>query len=238
MRPTRREFLGTFAAGTVAFAAGRALSARKAAADRPNVILCMTDDQGWADTGYNGHKTLKTPNLDAMSKAGLRFDRWYSGAPVCSPTRGSCITGRHPYRYGVYFANTGHMKKQEITLAEALKTRGYATGHFGKWHLNGVRGPGVPVLDSDPHHPGHFGFEHWLTVTNFFDMNPVLSRMSQFEEFVGDFAGHIGDNRVLACNGGACVCGSDRFFVAWAEDIVSVRPVCWFDSEIGDITDP
>ena len=102
---------------------------------RPNIILCMADDQGWGDVGYNGHPFLKTPNLDAMSKAGLRFNRFYSGAPVCSPTRGSAITGRHPYRYGIYFANVGHLRKQEMTLAEALKTRGYTTGHFGKWHL-------------------------------------------------------------------------------------------------------
>ena len=101
----------------------------------PNIILCMTDDQGWGDTGYNGHPVLRTPNLDQMAKDGIRFDRFYAGAPVCSPTRGSCITGRHPYRYGIPFANTGHMKKEEITLAEVLKTQGYATGHFGKWHL-------------------------------------------------------------------------------------------------------
>lgn len=102
---------------------------------RPNIILCMTDDQGWGDTGYNGHPVLRTPHLDQMAKDGIRFERFYSGAPVCSPTRGSCITGRHPYRYGIKFANIGHMKKKEITLAEVLKTQGYATGHFGKWHL-------------------------------------------------------------------------------------------------------
>ena len=70
-----------------------------------------------------------------MAASGLRFERFYAGAPVCSPTRGSCLTGRHPYRYGIGGANAGHMRKQEITLAEALKTQGYATGHFGKWHL-------------------------------------------------------------------------------------------------------
>ena len=102
---------------------------------KPNVILCMTDDQGWGDTGYNGHPVLRTPHLDRMACDGIRFDRFYSGAPVCSPTRGSCITGRHPHRYGIFSANVGHMKKKEITLAEALKTQGYNTGHFGKWHL-------------------------------------------------------------------------------------------------------
>ena len=105
------------------------------AADRPNIILVMCDDLGWGDVGFNGNKIIRTPHLDAMAKQSLRFERFYAAAPVCSPTRGSCITGRHPYRYGVYFANTGHMKPEELTLAELLKKHGYATGHFGKWHL-------------------------------------------------------------------------------------------------------
>lgn len=103
--------------------------------NRPNIILMMSDDQGWGDTGYNGHPVLETPYLDQMSQEGIRLDRFYSGAPVCSPTRGSCLTGRHPYRYGIYGANSGHLKKEEVTLAEVLKPMGYATGHFGKWHL-------------------------------------------------------------------------------------------------------
>jgi len=101
----------------------------------PNIVLVMCDDLGWGDVGFNGNKIIRTPHLDAMAKESLKFARFYAAAPVCSPTRGSCITGRHPYRYGVYFANTGHMKPQELTLAELLKKHGYATGHFGKWHL-------------------------------------------------------------------------------------------------------
>ncbi len=124
----RREFLAGL--GVAAVAARAQTRTRK-----PNIILCMADDQGWGDVAYNGHPYLKTPNLDAMSEAGLRFDRFYSGAPVCSPTRGSALTGRHPYRYGIPTANAGHMRREEMTLAEALKTQGYATGHFGKWHL-------------------------------------------------------------------------------------------------------
>ena len=105
------------------------------AAEKPNIILVMCDDLGWGDVGFNGNKIIRTPHLDAMAKNSLRFERFYAAAPVCSPTRGSCITGRHPYRYGVYFANIGHMKTEELTLAELLKKHGYATGHFGKWHL-------------------------------------------------------------------------------------------------------
>ena len=103
--------------------------------DRPNIILMMADDMGWGDPGFNGGIHVKTPQLDAMAAAGLKFNRFYSAAPVCSPTRGSCVTGRHPYRYGIYYANKGHMKPEELTLAELLKKLGYTTGHFGKWHL-------------------------------------------------------------------------------------------------------
>ena len=132
----RRDVLRrTMAAVALPLAACRDRAERSFASTRPNVILCMADDQGWGDTGYNGHPYLKTPHLDEMSKSGLRFDRFYSGAPVCSPTRGSALTGRHPYRYGVPTANAGHVREQEVTLAELLRDQGYTTGHFGKWHL-------------------------------------------------------------------------------------------------------
>ena len=132
---TRRWFMQVAGAASVsAFFSGPAWAGTSALRD-PNVILCMADDLGWGDTAYNGHPVLRTPNLDAMAAAGIRFDRFYSGAPVCSPTRGACLTGRHPYRYGIDYANSGHMKRDEITLAEVLKRHGYTTGHFGKWHL-------------------------------------------------------------------------------------------------------
>lgn len=105
------------------------------AADRPNIVLVMCDDLGWGDVGFNGNETIQTPHLDAMAGESLKFNRFYAAAPVCSPTRGSCLTGRHPFRYGIPFANSGHMKPQELTLAELLRDQGYATGHFGKWHL-------------------------------------------------------------------------------------------------------
>ncbi len=71
-------------------------------AERPNVVLAMADDQGWGDMAYNGHPVLKTPVFDEMARQGLRFDRFYAAAPVCSPTRGSVMTGRTPNRFGCF----------------------------------------------------------------------------------------------------------------------------------------
>ncbi|WP_430931159.1 sulfatase-like hydrolase/transferase [Saccharicrinis sp. 156] len=105
---------------------------------KPNIVIVMADDLGWGDVGFNGNKIIKTPGLDKLASSGVVLDRFYSAAPVCSPTRGSCLTGRHPFRYGIYFANVGFMKKEEITLAEVLKKEGYTTGHFGKWHLGAI----------------------------------------------------------------------------------------------------
>ncbi len=118
--------------------------AQSVAADsRPNIILVMADDQGWGQTGYYNNPVLKTPNLDAMAANGLRFDRYYAAAPVCSPTRASVLTGRTNERTGV-MSHGYALRRQEKTIAQALKNAGYVTGHFGKWHLNGLRGPGVP----------------------------------------------------------------------------------------------
>lgn len=162
------------------------------AADKPNIVLLMTDDQGWGQTGYYNHPVLKTPNLDKMAANGLRFDRFYAGGPVCSPTRASVLTGRTHDRAGV--PSHGYaLRRQEKALPAALKRQGYATGHFGKWHLNALRGPGVPVLGDDTHSPGAFGFDEWLTVTNFFDMNPIMSRKGVFQEFKGDTSAIIVD---------------------------------------------
>lgn len=101
----------------------------------PNIILVMTDDQGWFDAGFNGNEIIKTPNLDRLAEDGIILNRFYSASAVCSPTRASLITGRNPYRTDVPTANSGSMREGEITIAELLKEQGYATGHFGKWHL-------------------------------------------------------------------------------------------------------
>ena len=152
---------------------------------RPNIILIMTDDQGWGQTGYYDHPLLKTPNLDEMANNGLRFDRFYAGAPVCSPTRASVLTGRSNDRTGVY--DHGYrLRLQEKTISQALKNNGYITAHFGKWHLNGLRGPGAPILKDDKYGPQNFGFDHWLSVTNFFDIDPLMSENGDFIDFNGN----------------------------------------------------
>ncbi|MHC4507427.1 MAG: sulfatase family protein, partial [Planctomycetota bacterium] len=153
---SRRSFLRCLAGGTVGMVLPQPLFSKGKDAGKPNIILCMADDLGWGDTGFNGNSIIKTPNLDAMARAGMRFTRFYSGAPVCSPTRGSCLTGRHPYRYGIFFANAGHTREEEITLAEALKTQGYATGHFGKWHMGTLT-----TKEKDSNRGGPRGAKHY-----------------------------------------------------------------------------
>jgi len=164
----RRLFLKKTGAGFFAAAAGCAAPLQSDPERKPNIILCMADDQGWGDMAYNGHPHLKTPHFDAMAADCVRFDRFYAAAPVCSPTRGSVLTGRHPNRFGCF--KWGHtLRPQEITIAEALKAAGYVTGHFGKWHLGSVR-KGSPV------NPGTSGFDEWFSAPNFFDNDPVMSR--------------------------------------------------------------
>ena len=164
----RREFLKAVGAGLCAATVGGAWASDAGDSSKPNIILCMADDQGWGDMAYSGHPVLKTPNFDAMAASAFRFDRFYAAAPVCSPTRGSVMTGRHPNRFGCF--SWGHtLRPQEITIAEALKTAGYVTGHFGKWHLGSVH-KGSPV------NPGASGFDEWFSAPNFFDNDPILSR--------------------------------------------------------------
>ncbi len=144
----------------------------------PNIVLVMADDQGWGDMAYNGNPDLKTPNFDALAKEGIRFDQFHSAAPVCSPTRGSVMTGRTPNRFGCF--SWGHsLRPQEVTLAEALKTAGYRTGHFGKWHLGSVQ-------KASPVSPGASGFDEWVSAPNFFDLDPVLSDQGKATPFQGD----------------------------------------------------
>ncbi len=111
---------------------------------RPNVIFFLADDQGWGDLGCHGNPYLKTPHLDAFAREAVRFSRFYV-SPVCAPTRASFMTGRYNYRTGVTDVNASYCKMDpaEVTVAEALRSAGYATGIFGKWHL-GYEEPYLP----------------------------------------------------------------------------------------------
>ncbi len=176
MNFNRREFLMLSGSGALLSALSASCSRRNTRP--PNIVLCVSDDQGWGDMAFNGHPVLQTPNFDAMARETLRFDRFYAAAPVCSPTRGSILTGRHPNRYGCF--RWGHpLRPQEVTLAEALKTVGYVTGHFGKWHLGSVE-RGSPV------NPGSSGFDVWRSAPNFFDNDPILSREGTAVQTTGE----------------------------------------------------
>lgn len=146
---------------------------------KPNIILLLGDDHGWDETGYNGHPFLKTPILDEMASEGLKMNRFYAASPICSPTRGSIITGRHPNRYGTFIPGFS-IRPEEISIADLMKNSGYATAHFGKWHLG-------PVKADSPTNPGTMGFDEWLSHDNFFEMNPMLSRNGGTpEQFIGE----------------------------------------------------
>ncbi len=121
--------------------------------ERPNVVLVMTDDQGYGDVGVHGNDKIRTPNLDRFSEQGVTFTRFYC-SPVCAPTRASLMTGRYYYRTGVVHTSRGGAKMQadEVTLAEMLSSAGYSTGLFGKWHLG----------DNYPMRPIDQGFDEVL----------------------------------------------------------------------------
>ena len=150
-----------------------ALLSGSRADDRPNILLVMADDQGWGDAGFMGHPFVQTPGMDEMAGNSVVFERFYASAPVCSPTRASVMTGRHPFRTNV--PNHGHyMRPSEVTIAEVLRESGYVTGHFGKWHIGSVQ-------PDSPTNPGGAGFDEWFSALNFFDVDPYLSRSGNYE---------------------------------------------------------
>lgn len=124
-----------------------AVATTTAAARLPNFVVIFCDDLGYGDLACFGHPTIATPHLDQMAAEGMKFTQFYSAAPVCTPSRAALMTGRLPLRSGmcsnrrrVLFPDSaGGIPAEEITIAEALKTEGYATGCFGKWHLGHLR---------------------------------------------------------------------------------------------------
>lgn len=158
----RRAFILTSLAGAALAALPHNLwSADPAPAKPPNIVFVVADDMGWRDTGYQGSPNIKTPCLDALVENGVRFDYFYAAQQMCSPGRFGILTGRAPFRSGVYRLNP--IRPQEITIAQTLKAAGYSTGQFGKWHL-GERET----------HPIRMGFEHSIYSGNYYDNGATL----------------------------------------------------------------
>ena len=171
------------------------LQAQQIEPSRPNVIIMMADDMGWgsidapgfsvrvgldpdgSEVRYQGTPNWETPNLAAMASDGLLFSRMYSQSPVCSPTRASVLTGRHPERIGIPFANVGNMENREITIAEYAQTLGYTTGIFGKWHLGSMT---RDVNDSNRGGPGSFGIYSFPTNNGFDEVYATESKTNTY----------------------------------------------------------
>lgn len=135
------------------------------AADKPNIILIYSDDHGWADLGVQGSdKDIRTPNLDAMAREGVRFTRGYVSAPQCVPSRAGVLTGRHQQRFGVEDNNRGPLPVEQLTIAERLKAAGYVTGQVGKWHLDlvGSKKGEKGFRISKEHMPHAQGFDEYF----------------------------------------------------------------------------
>ncbi len=153
------------------------------AASRPNVLLIMTDDQGYGDLGFHGNEKIDTPVLDRLASQSVRFDRFFV-CPYCTPTRAALMTGRYPLRTGAAAVTRGleTVRSEEVTIAEVLREAGYATGCFGKWHIG----------EHYPSHPNGQGFDEFFGIPqghwdNYFD--PKLEhngRMVQTHGFITD----------------------------------------------------
>lgn len=141
-----------------------ATAAFGAATRPPNIVIFLADDLGWGDLGVQGHPVIKTPNLDAFAKQGARLTQCYAASAVCSPSRSAILTGRTPYRNGVFTwipeGRDVHLRTSELALPRLLRERGYATCHVGKWHLNShFNQPTQPQ-------PGDHGYDWWLATQN------------------------------------------------------------------------
>lgn len=173
---SRRSFLKSVGLGAGALAIANRFGtiqgqAAPVAGNKPNIIIIFADDLGYGDVGCFGHPTIHTPNLDRMASDGMKLTQFYAAASVCTPSRAGLMTGRLPIRTGmcsdkrrVLFPNSGGgLQDSEITIAEALKTRGYATCCVGKWHLGHL-----PQFL-----PTRHGFDEYFGIPYSNDMRPT-----------------------------------------------------------------
>jgi arylsulfatase A-like enzyme len=169
----------------IAFSAASAPSFIGAAnaADKPNLVIFYADDLGWGETGCQGNKDIPTPNIDSIAANGIRFTQGYVAATYCSPSRAGLMTGRYPTRFGHEFnsvANVTGLHLQETTLANRLKSLGYATACIGKWHLG----------NKPEYRPTKRGFDEFFgTLANtpfFHPTNFVDSRISNDVREIAD----------------------------------------------------
>ena len=152
------------------------------AAAEPNVIVVLIDDMGWGDFSCFGNSEATTPHIDRIASEGIRFEQFYVNAPICSPSRCALVTGQYPQRWNIhsYLNNRADNRRRgcaqwldpkAITLARILQQKGYATGHFGKWHLGGQRDvDDAPAITE-------YGFD--TSLTNFEGMGPKLLPLTQ-----------------------------------------------------------
>ncbi len=154
-----RGFPDAFAAALATLALTLMLGADASAAPgrSPNVVLIYADDLGWGDVGFNGRKEWATPNLDRLGGSGTIFRRFYTAAVVCAPSRAAMLTGKATIHCGVS-KNNDDLPAREVTLAEALRARGYATALYGKWHRGAAKGGVGPVHPMDQGFDEFFGF--------------------------------------------------------------------------------
>jgi arylsulfatase A-like enzyme len=140
------------------------------AATQPNILLIYVDDLGYGDLGSYGHPVLQTPNIDALAGEGLKFTNYHAPSALCSPSRAGLLTGRYPYRTGIKSwipEDSGvYLRDAEITLAEVLRSAGYATAIMGKWHLNSDLGSDVEPQPTDQGFDVFYGHNAFQVPTN------------------------------------------------------------------------
>jgi uncharacterized sulfatase len=171
-RPLGSLFCGSLLATVLSLVAAPAI-----ATDRPNIVLVFVDDMGWGDFSCFGNVDAQTPHVDRLAREGIRFEQFYVNSPICSPSRTAISTGQYPQRWRItsFLSNRDHNNKRGMAqwldskapmLARSLQQSGYATGHFGKWHMGGQRNvDNAPAITE-------YGFD--TSLTNFEGMGPKL----------------------------------------------------------------